>query len=164
MGNRQCKPPPQKHQSKLDEFRSKVEDELARRMMLQREIQMAVNIAKARDTLCIFGTAWGTLVSGVAMARLAGKHVPPVAGVPIVIGGLVLGNVADMAYGNKLARVTKEAEYIMEYERSRFVPAKQAPFSKFYNDEERRWFEESTRVSELYPNALFVPNPDEEKK
>ena len=164
MGNRQCKPPPQKHQSKLDEFRSKVEDELARRMMLQREIQMAVNIAKARDTLCIFGTAWGTLVSGVAMARLAGKHVPPVAGVPIVIGGLVLGNVADMAYGNKLARVTKEVEYIMEYERSRFVPAKQAPFSKFYDDEERRLFEESTRVSELYPNALFVQNPDEEKK
>jgi hypothetical protein len=68
-----------------------------------------------------------------------------------------------MAYGNKLARVTKEAEYIMEYERSRFVPAKQAPFSKFYIDEERRWFEESTRVSELYPNALFVPKPDEEK-
>lgn len=164
MGNRQCKPPPQKHQSKLDESRSKVEDELARRMMLQREIQMAVNIAKARDTLCIFGTAWGTLVSGVAMARLAGKHVPPVAGVPIVIGGLVLGNIADMAYGNKLARVTKEAEYIMEYERSRFVPAKQAPFSKFYNDEERRWFEESTRVSELYPPKLFVQNPDEEKK
>jgi hypothetical protein len=96
MGNRQCKPPPQKHQSKLDEFRSKVEDELARRMMLQREIQMAVNIAKARDTLCIFGTAWGTLVSGVAMARLAGKHVPPVAGVPIVIGGLVLGNVLQI--------------------------------------------------------------------
>ncbi len=160
MGNKHSKPPyehhHQKHPSKLDEFRSKVEDELARRMMLQREIQMAVNVAKARDTLCIFGTAWGALVSGVAVARLAGKTIPPVAGVPIVIGGLVLGNIADMAYGNKLARVTKEAEYIMEYERGRFVPAKQAPFSKFYNEEERHWFDESTRVGELYPNALFV--------
>lgn len=160
MGNKHSKPPyehhHQKHSSKLDEFRSKVEDELARRMMLQREIQMAVNVAKARDTLCIFGTAWGTLVSGAAAARLAGKTIPPVAGVPIVIGGLMLGNIADMAYGNKLARVTKEAEYIMEYERCRFVPAKQAPFSKFYNEEERHWFDESTRVGELYPNALFV--------
>jgi hypothetical protein len=76
--------------------------------------------------------------------------------VPIVIGSLVLGNMADMAYGNKLARVTKEAEYIMEFERERFVPPKQAPFAKFYTPEERMVFEASTRVSELYPNALFV--------
>ena len=31
--------------------------------------------------------------------------------------GFVLCNMADMAYGTKLTRVTKEAEYIMEHER-----------------------------------------------
>ena len=81
---------------------------------------------------------------------------PPVAGVPIVIGALMLGNMADMAYGNKLQRVTKEAEYLMEFERERFVPPKQAPFSKFYSEDERYLFEASTRVSALYPNAAFV--------
>ena len=142
----------------MDQFRSAVEDEIARRMMLQREIQMSVNIAKARDSLMIFGSAWGTLVTGVATARVMGRPVPPVAGVPIVIGALLLGNMADMAYGNKLQRVTKEAQYIMEYERERFVPPKQAPFSKFYTDDERILLDASTRVSAMYPNAAFVSN------
>ena len=142
--------------SKLDQFRSTVEDEIARRMMLQREIQMAVNIARARDTLFIFGSAWGTLVTGVVTARALGRTVPGVVGVPIVVGALALGNMADMAYGNKLQRVSKEAEYIMEFERERFVPAKQAPFAKFYTAQERQLFDDATRVSALYPNAAFV--------
>ena len=99
---------------------------------------MSVNIAKARDTIQIFGTAYVTFVSGVTIAKLAGKKVPPVLGAPIVIGGLVLGNVFDMAYGNKLARVSKEAEHIMENERSRLVPMKQAPVARFYSDKEKR--------------------------
>ena len=142
--------------SRLDQFRSSVEDEIARRMMLQREIQMAVNIAKARDTLFVFGSAWGALVTGVVSAKALGRQVPAVVGVPVVIGALVLGNVADMAYGNKLQRVTKEAEYIMEFERGRFVPAKQAPFAKFYTVDEQQLLKDATRVSSLYPNAAFV--------
>ena len=92
--------------------------------MIQREVQMAVNIAKARDTLQIFGSAWATFVGVATVAKLAGRNVPPTTGIPIVLGGLVLGNIADMAYGNKLARVSKEAEHIIGNERVRLVPTK----------------------------------------
>lgn len=62
-----------------------------------------------------------------------------------------------MAYGNKLLRVTKEAEYILEYERGRFVPFKQAPFRKFYSDEERAaFFDTATAVGELFPNPYIA--------
>ena len=83
---------------------------------------MSINILKARDTIQIFGSTYATFVGGVCIAKLAGRNVPPVVGVPIAIGGLVLGNIFDMVYGNKLARVTKEAEHIMEYEISRLMP------------------------------------------
>lgn len=33
-----------------------------------------------------------------------------------------------MAYGNKLARVNKEAQYLLENERARFVPLQQVRF------------------------------------
>ena len=122
-------------EKKKDDFVSKikttVEDEIARRMMVQREIQMAVNIARARDTLMVFGSAWGLLTSGIVTAKVLGKPVPPVAGVPVIVGGLLLGNLYDMAYGNKMLRVAKEAEYMLDNERGRFVPFRQAPFSKF---------------------------------
>lgn len=49
-----------------------------------------------------------------------GGHKPPAAlAAPILIGSLVLGNMADMAYGNKLVRVTKEAEHILDHERAK---------------------------------------------
>ena len=102
-----------------------VSDEVARRMMLQREVQMSVNIAKARDTLQIFGPLWLTLTTGIVTAVALKKPVPHVAGIPVVVGGLALTNMADMAYGNKLQRVSKEAERIMEHERYRFVAPKQ---------------------------------------
>lgn len=66
-----------------------------------------------------------SLFAGLSVAKLAGRPVPSVAVVPVVVGGFLLGNMADMAYGNKLARVTKEAEHILENERVRFVPVKQ---------------------------------------
>ena len=86
---------------------------------------MALNIARARDSLHIFGSVYATFVSGVSVAKIAGKPVPPVVGVPIVVGAVALGNMADMAYGNKLGRVCQEVEHILENERPRFVPFKQ---------------------------------------
>lgn len=47
-----------------EKIKTNVENELGQRMMLQREVQMAINIAKARDSLQIFGSAWLTFVSG----------------------------------------------------------------------------------------------------
>jgi len=108
-----------------DRVRATIEDEIARKAMVQRKVQLAVNIAKARDNIWIFGSAWAALVTGAVGAKAAGRTVPPFVGVPVVVGALVLGNMADMAYGNKLNRVVKEAEYILENEKGRFVPFKQ---------------------------------------
>lgn len=146
-----------------------VEDELAKRMMLQREVQMAVNIAKARDTLHIFGSAYTLFLTGVATAKIAGKNLPHTVGIPIFAGGLFLGNLADMAYGNKFARINKEAEHILEHERARFVPFSQALFSKFYTEEEKAaFFNQGTAVGDLFPNSLyarhFVPRKNEASK
>lgn len=153
-----------KHQSKgpkeeITSFGQKIkqnlETEFAKRAMMQREVQMAVNIAKARDNLQIFGSMWLSLVSLVSVARLAGKKVASVVGVPIVIGGIVLGNMADMAYGNKLQRVNLEAEYILENEKARFVPMKQAPFRQFYTDEESAaMLDQATAVGDLWPSSM----------
>ena len=137
-------------------FRDRVEEELVRRMMIQREVQMSISIAKARDTIQIFGSAYVTFLGGVTFAKLTGRNVPPVVGLPIVIGGVVLGNIFDLAYGNKLARVSKEAEYIMENERCRLVPMKQAPVSRFYSDEEKEgMFDAATAVGGMWPSCLF---------
>ena len=156
MSKKQTEKKPE-HKVFMEKIRSNVEDEIARRMMIQREIQMAVNVARARDTLWIFGSAWATLVTGATTAKLLGKPVPPVLVVPVVIGGLALGNMADMAYGNKLNRIVKEAEYIMDNEKGRFVPCAQAPFAKFYLEQDREgWHDQSTPVGELFPNNLIA--------
>jgi hypothetical protein len=150
----------------LKHMKSNVEDELARRMMIQREINMAVNIARARDTIWIFGSAWVTLVVGAGTAKAMGRNVPPILGAPVVIGAFVLGNMVDMAYGNKLNRVVKEAEYILEHERGRLVPFNQASFHKFYTDKEKaEYYDQSTAVGELFPNNRFArPSSSKEEK
>lgn len=144
-------------------IKESIQDEILKRAMLQREVQMAVNIAKARDAIHIFGSLWLTLVSGVGIARVAGKPVPSLAGIPVVVGGVVLGNMADMAYGNKLQRVNKEAEYILANERARFVPFPQAPFAKFYTAQERSvLYDPATAVGDLAPFSsicrYYTPN------
>lgn len=148
-----------------ESIRAGVDEEITKRMMMQREIQMAVNIAKARDTLHVFGSLWLALTSGVTTAQLAKKPVPKILFAPIVIGGVALSNIADMAYGNKLARVNKEASYILEHERYRFVPFQQAPFARFYSAEERAmFFDKATAVGDLAPFSLisrsFGPKKD----
>jgi hypothetical protein len=61
-----------------------------------------------------------------------------------------------MAYGNKLNRVTKEAEYMLDYERGRFVPFKQAPFFKLYTEEEKAaMYYPATAVGDLWPNSIL---------
>lgn len=141
-------------------IKSNVEDEISRRAMMQREAQMALNIAKARDSLQIFGSVWLTFVTGVGAARMAGRTVPGVVGVPILVGAVVLGNIADMAYGNKLQRIVREAEYIMDSEKARFVPFKQAPFAKFYTEDEKAaMLDQATAVGDLWPSSMFSRPP-----
>jgi hypothetical protein len=147
-------------------FKANVEEEIARRMMVQREVQMAVNVARARDNLHVFGSVWLTLVSGVPIALLMRKPVPGIVAVPVVVGAVMLGNMADMAYGNKLARVNKEAAYILENERPRMVPFPQAPMARFYSPEERSiMYDPATAVGDLLPfstiSRSFVPKKEE---
>ena len=142
--------------SKIEEtkksIKANVDEELTRRMMMQREVQLAVNVAKARDTIHIFGSLWLTFTAGVSIAHLMKKPVPAAAGLPVMVGAVLLGNIADMAYGNKLARVNKEAEYILKHERARFVPFPQAPFARFYTPEERSvFYDRATAVGDLAP-------------
>lgn len=149
--------PKEKKLTYAERMRANFEAELARKMMLQREIQLAINIARARDALFVGSAVWGTLTSGVVLAKLAGKKVPPLAAAPIVVGAIVLGNTADLAYGNKLSRITKEAEYLLEHERERFVPMKQAPFAKFYTEDERAGsYDISTAVGDMFPTRLYA--------
>ena len=155
-------PPPK---SFADTVKGKVEEEINRRMMVQREVQMAINIAKARDNLYIFGSIWLTFVSGLSVAKALKKPVPAIAGVPAVIGAVMLGNLADMAYGNKLARVNKEANYILDNERPRMVPLSQAPFANFYSAKERSiFYDPATAVGDLPPYSAitrsFVPKAE----
>ena len=89
-------------------------------------------------------------------AALSGRKVPPLAGVPVVVGGILLGNMADLAYGNKLVRVAKEAEHILENERARLVPMKQAPVRRFYSEEETAaMFDRATAAGLLWPSSAF---------
>lgn len=163
MGSSTSKPGSKKEDeisSFAKRIKSNVEDEIARRAMMQREVQMALNIAKARDSLQIFGSVWLTLVTGVGAARMAGRIVPGVVGAPILVGAVVLGNIADMAYGNKLQRVVREAEYIMDNEKARLVPFEQAPFAKFYTaDEKAAMLDQATPVGDLWPSSMFSRPP-----
>ena len=70
------------------------------------------------------------------------------------LGGFGLANMADMAYGNKLTRVVKEAEHIMENERGRFIPPKQAPFEKRYGEADRALASDATAVGTYWPSFL----------
>lgn len=126
------------------------------------EIQMAVSVAKARDTLQWFGGLYTCLVTGVVLKAVLKPPVPPVAFIPVVLGGFGLANTIDMAYGNKLVRVRREAEAILddEYERLRlFVPPHQAPFHRMYGQEleaEKEQFGDVHRTGSYWPS--FIQN------
>ncbi|CAB9526545.1 expressed unknown protein [Seminavis robusta] len=139
-----------------EKIKASVEEEISRKMMQQREINMALNIARARDMLQIYGSIYATGVTGLLTARIAGRPVPHLAAIPVLGGGIVLGNMFDMAYGNKMARVCREAEYILENEKPRFVPFKQAPFARFYSDDDKSvFFDQATPVGDLFPSNLY---------
>lgn len=134
-----------------------VEKEMAKLAMRQREMEMALTVARARDTIHIFGSAWAGLVIGTGTVFLAGHKPPTVLAVPIVLGALALGNLVDMAYGNKLARITKEAEYLLDNERGRFIPMKQSPYAQFYTyDDRKQMYLIATAVGDLFPTKLWA--------
>lgn len=65
-----------------------------------------------------------------------------------------MANIADMAYGTKLIRVTREAEHIMDAEGERLVPPKQAFFYDKFKQEHRSAYPEVTAVGTHWPQFL----------
>mmetsp|Transcript_28850 Transcript_28850/g.40232 ORF Transcript_28850/g.40232 Transcript_28850/m.40232 type:complete len:154 (-) Transcript_28850:137-598(-) len=114
----------------------------------------SVNIARARDSLQWYGGLYAAFITGVTTAKIAGKSIPPVVAAPIVMGGFMLSNMADMAYGTKLQRIVKEAEYMLEHERGRFPPPKQAIFADKYTAEEQAVYANIGAVSTYWPGFL----------
>lgn len=144
---------------------NKIDNKINRRMMIQREIQMSVNIAQARDTLMWFGGLYSFYLISLSLAILTRRNIPKVVGIPGILGGFGLLNMYDLAYGSKLTRVVKEAEYIMDNERWRLIPPENSPFHKMYEDEinSDHPFVESQAVSTYWPN-IFPFSRDVNKK
>ena len=172
MGSYSSKACQEKKQDKFQSFtssvKSKLDEELTRRMMIQREVQMAVNIARARDNIYIFGSVYLAFVSSLTMAKIMKRNIPGFVLIPVVGGGIALGNLIDMAYGNKLARINKEAEHIISNERARLVPFRQAPMARFYSDDERSiFYDHATAVGDMPPyNTItrsFAPHENEKE-
>ena len=143
----------------LSAFEQSIKDRIALQAMAQREVQLSVSMAQARDNLLVFGSAWTCLLTGVTTAKLLGKTVPPFAAVPVLVGGVMLGNIYDFAYGTKLQRVVSEAEFIMEHESHRFVPPKQAPFHKNYSQDQLQKVSSISAVSTHVPGFLPWSRP-----
>ena len=142
------------HMGLFSSIETKLEDKMMRKAMMQREVEMSLNISRARDSLMWFGSLYTAFVGGATVSKAVGKPVPGIAAVPVVLGGFALANMADMAYGNKISRVVKEAEYIMENERGRFIPPKQAPFAKLYGKEDRALASDVGAVGTYWPSFL----------
>mmetsp|Transcript_8767 Transcript_8767/g.20500 ORF Transcript_8767/g.20500 Transcript_8767/m.20500 type:complete len:127 (-) Transcript_8767:149-529(-) len=84
-------------------------------MLKQRELQLAVGVAQARDNLMWLGAAWTMVAIGGAMnLKHTGSRVGLIPLGPLTFAGCYL---YDFAYGNKLQRVIKSAGEILEEER-----------------------------------------------
>mmetsp|Transcript_17161 Transcript_17161/g.27765 ORF Transcript_17161/g.27765 Transcript_17161/m.27765 type:complete len:171 (-) Transcript_17161:42-554(-) len=118
----------------VEEKANHVRDLALQHMAAQREMQMAVNMARMRDMVQYFSGLWAGCVT-VGLVAAARGHFPKPLAVPILILPLGIAYQADMAYYTKIRRVSKEAEYIIANERWRFIPPEQAPFYKFYEKE-----------------------------
>mmetsp|Transcript_11425 Transcript_11425/g.11824 ORF Transcript_11425/g.11824 Transcript_11425/m.11824 type:complete len:164 (+) Transcript_11425:68-559(+) len=133
-----------------------IDEKVNRRMMIQREIQMSVNIAQSRDSLMWFGGLYTFYLCGISLALISRRNINKIAFVPGIIGGFSLLNIYDLAYGNKLNRIVKEAEYIMDNERWRLIPPENSPLFKMYDEESKlnHPFPETQAVSTYWPSFL----------
>lgn len=142
-----------------------IKDMAYRQMALQREVQMSVGMAMARDQLQYFGAVWTGLATMGGVARIRTGKFPMPLGIPLTVIGILMVYTGDRAYGTKMTRIVKEAEYIMDHERYRFVPPRKAPFNHVYDDERQQSSDRlaaSSRVGEWWPSpitAWLYPEP-----
>ena len=129
----------------------------------QREAQIAVAIAQARDTLQFYATMYGCLVTGAGVQLLKTGKVPIMMAPPLFIGTFGITYLTDVAYGTKTRRVALEAAYILEHERELLAPPKNLPFAKFYDEEyEKNAASGVSRVGDQWPSFVkaILPRQD----
>merc|ERR1711865_311863 len=142
----------EKIQAAAEEKGNEIRDKVEQQMCMQMQINKSLSIAQARDSLQWFGGLYTTLVGAVTVAKVAGKPVPAPVLIPIVLGGFGLANIADMAYGTKLVRVTREVEHILENESHRLVAPRQIAFYEKFKEEDRRAYPDTTAVGTHWPS------------
>jgi len=116
-------------QHRVDDVKRQVQEMQMKQGDMQRQTQVALQVAFARDQF-LWGSGLYALVVLGAGARAARGQFHPGLAVPLVLGAFALGYVGDMAYGTKLIRVRQEAEHILEHERTLLVPPKTMPARK----------------------------------
>lgn len=136
--------------------RDAAKDQAFEVMSKQREMGMAISIAQTRDMVQYMAGVWCGLAGLVTVASIAKKQGPGPAAIPLVVLPLIGFYQADMAYGTKLQRVVSEAEHILEHERDRLVPPKQAPFYNRYKGEvaARQGIPQPARVGDHWPTFV----------
>eukprot|EP00947_MAST-08B_sp_MAST-8B-sp1_P000698 g698.t1 len=140
------------------EAKNEVMREMMVRAAIQREIQMSISIAQTRDLMQWMGGVWSVVTTG-ALLKTVKTGSPGVVAVPAAVLTVALCYQYDLAYGNKMQRVAKEAEHIMLTENKRFVPPSAAPFFFEYEKMKQEMeatgeWDKNTRVGELYPSFL----------
>ena len=123
-------------QGKVKHVVEEVKENVLTQQNNMREAQMSMQIAFAREQLLWGSGLYSFLVFGLSMNYAHHRTFPKVAAIPLTIGGFMLSWIGDTAYGNKLTRVRKESEKIVEEEKWRLVPPKQMPTRKFYEKED----------------------------
>ena len=118
----------------VDEVKAQVMETQLQMGDMQRQTQVAMQVAFARDQFAWGSALYALVLLGAGAAAARGKFHPATAA-PVVLGGFALAYVGDMAYGNKLIRVRQEAEHIVQSERTLLVPPKHHPARKNWTKE-----------------------------
>ena len=123
---------------------------------MMRQTQQAVQIAITRDQFQWGSGLYSFLVAVTLLATMKEKKFPKPLAVPLVLGGFVLTYLHDLGYGDKMIRIRKESEFILEHERHLLLPVKSMPARKFWEVEEAFLAREGEplRVSDMWPFGL----------
>ena len=76
-------------------------------MMIQQEIQLAVNVCEIWDDPLVHGSNWSTLVKGAETAQTWCQTVLELLAI-LMVFGLVSGDMPDKAWGNKPRHIFKK--------------------------------------------------------
>mmetsp|Transcript_22135 Transcript_22135/g.32942 ORF Transcript_22135/g.32942 Transcript_22135/m.32942 type:complete len:171 (-) Transcript_22135:469-981(-) len=87
-----------------------------KQMKKQRDIQMALGIAKARDRCYWMTGFWALAVFGIGARHFLKKPPPSPTVVPLVVLPALISYQLDMAFGTKMNRVHDDAMHILEKE------------------------------------------------